>query len=155
MIKEIERKFLVDNVPQELLRNAETQRIMQGYLFMEEGKELRIRKKGTHFFMTKKTGNGLIREELETPITKEVYDMLWPFTDDKCIIKTRYSFVYQQRVLELDCFEGDLHPLTVLEVEFPTVEEAKAYAPPPFVIEEITTDNRYKNVSLAINGAPK
>ncbi len=155
MTKEIERKFLVNNFPKELIKNAETKSIHQGYLFLEGDRELRVRRKGSHYFMTRKSGEGIIRDEFEAPISKEVYDMLWPLTDGRQVTKIRHSFVFDGKILELDTFEGKLEPLTILEVEFDTEKEANEYIPPNFVAREITFDNRYRNAELATTGKPE
>ncbi len=57
--------------------------------------------------------------------------------------------------LELDVFDGELSPLTVAEVEFPTVEEAEAFTPPDWFGREVTYDKRYSNANMTINGRPE
>ena len=69
---EIERQFLVDNLPQlpekyELLR--------QGYVALWP--EIRIRQIGdSRFWLTVKRGAGLVREEWETEISSQEFDSL-------------------------------------------------------------------------------
>ena len=155
MTKEIERKFLVNEFPRELIKNAEKKQIYQGYLFLKDDQELRVRRKGNNYFMTRKSGEGIIRDELEAPISKEVYDMLWPLTDGRQVVKIRHSFVFDGHILELDDFGGKLEPLKILEVEFNSEEEAKQYIPPHFAAREITFDHRYRNAELATLGKPE
>ena len=154
MAKEIERKFLVKDFPIDLIRKGEAHRITQGYIIKEDNKELRVRQKGHNYYLTEKSGDGLAREETELPISEEVYDLLWSYTEGRQIKKIRYTFEYQNHTLELDDFGGPLEPLTILEVEFNSEDEAKDFTPPEFAEEEITTDNRFKNINLAIHGKP-
>ena len=42
-----------------------------------------------------------------------------------------------------------------MEIEFATEEEAKKYTSPDFVIKDVTSDERYKNGSLARFGIPE
>ena len=154
MAEEIERKFLVNNFPVDLVQHSESQRVNQGYLFHEKHAELRVRQKGNRFFLTKKSGSGLVRDEEELEISEEVFNLLWPFTHGKRINKVRYSIDIEGKTVEIDDFSGDLEPLTILEVEFNSEQLAHAYTPPKFVEREITEDSRYKNANLALNGKP-
>jgi adenylate cyclase len=42
----------------------------------------------------------------------------------------------------------------VAEVEFPSDEEAAQFVPPPWFGLEVTEDEHYKNVNLALHGRP-
>jgi adenylate cyclase len=57
-------------------------------------------------------------------------------------------------VLEVDVYEGDLAGLVVAEVEFPSEAAADAWRPPAWLGAEVTTDERYKNHRLAVDGVP-
>jgi CYTH domain-containing protein len=72
--KEIERKFLVESLP-ENIDDFEKKEIIQGYLAVaEDGTEVRLRKKGEKYFQTVKSGGGKVRSEFEVEITREQFD---------------------------------------------------------------------------------
>jgi adenylate cyclase len=61
MGQEIEKKFLLSSLP---VGVANPVVIKQGYLSTGDP-EVRVRQKGTKFFATAKSGDGLVREEKE------------------------------------------------------------------------------------------
>ena len=65
------------------------------------------------------------------------------------ISKTRYLIPYENYTIELDVFEGDLAPLVMAEVEFASKEEAYAFVPPAWFLEDVTQDKRYHNSNLS------
>lgn len=154
MALEIERKFLIRDIPEDVKSSAPNRSILQGYLITEGSEELRIRQKGKYFFITSKSGSGLVRNESELPISEQQFNLMWPFTENKRVIKTRYTLQEGDLTLELDEYHGSLEPLATLEVEFKSEEEAKRFTPPSYVLKDITEDNRYKNAQLARNGIP-
>ncbi len=146
---EIERKFLVDSLPEGLERYPR-RRIEQGYLCTKPA--IRVRRKDEAYFLTYK-GEGLLsREEHEMPLTGEAYRHLLPKADGAVIRKDRYELPFGERVIELDVFEPPFAPLTVAEVEFPTEEEAKAFTPPAWFGREVTYDPAYTNARLSRAG---
>ncbi|WP_075187605.1 CYTH domain-containing protein [Teredinibacter haidensis] len=151
---EIERKFLIEELPLEKLCAEKSQNLIQGYLFLEENQEIRLRKKGEQYFLTQKTGNGLVREENEEEISIQVFSMLWPYTEGKRVEKQRFHFEYMTHECEIDVYSGDLADLMVMEVEFENEEAAANFSPPPFCMRDITSDKRFKNACLAKLGKP-
>lgn len=154
MAQEIERKFLLDSVPVDKIREARQMSIIRGYLLLDERRELRIRKIDNRYYMTRKSGFGLVREEYEVEIDETLFKFLWPLTEGRRLEKVRYAFNYRHYLCELDNYSGSLAGLVILEIEFPTVEEAGNFSPPSFVKREITDDPRYKNSRLAELGKP-
>lgn len=154
MTIEIERKFLVTTLPESELGSSLREEVQQGYLIVEAGREVRVRRKGQSYFFTEKKGNGLKRVENETLITERIFNALWPLTEAKRLEKTRYSFMSDGVKLELDVYSGELEPLLILEAEFITEEQAQAWSPPWFAGQEVTGDKAYKNAQLAKNGKP-
>lgn len=155
MSKEIERKFLIQELPFEEMQTAKPHRIIQGYLFLEDKKELRVRKLGQQFYLTQKIGNGLVREENEEEISENCFNMMWPFTEGKRLEKLRFSLLLNEHMCEIDVYSGDLSDLMVLEVEFASEIKARSFEAPEFCVKEITEDKRYKNANLALWGKPK
>jgi len=154
MAYEIEKKFLVIELPPDL-ENYPKNEIMQGYLIVTENDiEIRIRKKGDRFSETVKAGSGLVRQESEKEITEEAFFDHWPLTKDKRIKKIRYDIEYGGKLIELDIYSGQLEGLVVAEVEFDSEEESGLFQPPQWFGEEVTHDERYKNKNLALHGKP-
>lgn len=154
MAIEIERKFLVKELPVAELQPALVEQIQQGYLIRESEREVRIRRKGDLFFLTEKKGTGMTREEHEILISEAMFDALWPLTNGMQLEKARSTFMLDGHQLELDVYQGELAPLMILETEFTTEEQALAWSPPWFAGREVTGDKRYKNAQLATAGKP-
>jgi CYTH domain-containing protein len=154
MSHEIERKFLVKELPADL-ENYPHNEIMQGYLIVTDNDiEVRIRKKGDKYFETVKAGSGLVRKESEKEIPKEAFFDHWPLTEGKRVEKVRYEILYNGKLIELDIYSGDLEGFVVAEVEFESEEESVRFTPPDWFGEEVTHDERYKNKNLALHGKP-
>lgn len=148
---EIERKFLVPELPSEL-NDARSTRIEQGYLVVgADGSEARVRRRDGVCTLTVKSGSGLARGETEISITSDQFEALWPVTEGRRIEKTRYVL---DGDVEVDAYEGELDGLIVAEVEFPHMAAAFEYEPPAWFGTEVTTDDRYKNRRLATDGRP-
>jgi adenylate cyclase len=148
---EVERKWLVSEPPADIVA-ADGELIDQGYLAIEpDGCEARLRRGGDRFFLTVKTAGDLVRDEYETELTEHQFAQMWPATEGRRIVKTRYA----ADGVELDVYGGELSGLTVVEVEFTDAEQALAYVPPSWFGREVTADRRYKNRSLAADGRPE
>ena len=154
MSREIEKKYLVNIFP-EISDNIIRNEIMQGYIFITDSMELRLRKKSDKYFQTIKTGEGLNRGEFEVELSANQFDVLWPLTENKRVEKTRYEINYSAFLVELDVYKGILGGLMTAEVEFNSEDEIQNFNPPDWFGEDITLDKRYKNKSLALNGRPK
>lgn len=143
---EIERKFLVKEVP-EGLNTYPCRHLEQGYLCI--GPVIRIRKDNDKYELTYKSKGMMVREEYNLPLTKESYEHLKTKVDGRIITKKRYMIPYENYTIELDIFEGDLAPLLLAEVEFPTEEEAKSFNPPDWFAEDVTFSALYHNSFLS------
>ncbi len=154
MTNEIERKFLVKEMP-EGLDSFPASEISQGYLAVtDDGTEIRIRRKGTKYYETAKSGRGLSRKEAEVEIGEKAFRSLWPLTGGKRIGKTRYEIPYGGLVIELDVYSGSLDGLVVAEVEFASEEDSARFTLPDWFGREVTDDKRYANKSLSLYGKP-
>jgi CYTH domain-containing protein len=149
---ETERKFLVDDPPDA----APGERVDQGYLALgDDGLEVRLRRRGERTLLTIKKGAGRVRLEEEMEIDPEAFARLWPLTEGRRIEKRRALVTLEGGVTaEVDVYEGALAGLTVVEVEFPEDSDPDAFEPPAWFGAEVTDDPRYKNRSLALDGAP-
>ncbi len=147
MGKEIERKFLVKEIPD--LNAYPYKCLEQGYLSVNP--VVRVRKEDDTYYLTYKGKGFLEREEYNLPLNKESYEHLIAKADGNLIKKKRYLIPYDKNTIELDIFEGELAPLVIAEVEFETVEEANFFKPPSWFGEDVTGNKNYTNASLALN----
>jgi CYTH domain-containing protein len=147
--REIERKFLVRKLPANLSTLVSTN-ISQGYLVStDDGLQVRLRKSGEQYSLTYKRGAGNVREEREVELTTDQFSTLWPATEGKRLIKTRYEIPLGELVVEIDVY-GDRHEgLVVAEVEFDDEESARKFQPPDWLGDDVTGDPRYSNQLLA------
>ena len=143
---EIERKFTVKQLPEDLA-SYPCKRIEQGYLCTKP--VLRVRRKGEEYWLTYKGEGLLVREEQEFPLDEDAYRHLLAKTDGRIITKDRYHIPYGEYTVELDVFGGDLAPLVIAEVEFPSVEEADSFEPPQWFDQDVTENPAYSNSSLS------
>src|SRR5256885_15827846 len=89
--REIERKFLVRKMP-DGLTSYPSNEISQGYLVsLDDGTQVRLRKIGERYSLTLKRGTGNVREEREVELAATQFDALWPATEGKRLVKTRYE----------------------------------------------------------------
>jgi adenylate cyclase len=151
---EIERKFLIEREPE--LGEHESVPIEQGYLAraVDDGAEVRLRRRGDELLLTIKGGTGEVRVEEEIELDRERFESLWPLTEGRRVSKTRHLVPHGDLVIELDVYEGGLDGLLTAEVEFASEEEARAFEPPEWLGREVTGDERYLNERLATAGVP-
>lgn len=128
--------------------------ILQGYL--EDGLGTRLRDEcndeGVHtYWKTRKSGEGISREEPEEQLSKETFDLLWEGLSCK-LTKTRYFVPWNNVVAEVNIYHGDLAGYIQIEVEFKTHEEAVAFIPPDWFGLEVTDDFRHGNYALTKYG---
>lgn len=150
---EIERKFLLSSLPTNL-NESKCSEILQGYLAQDSMREVRVRLKDERCSLTVKMGLGLTRSEVELPISREHFDAMWPLTEGRRLEKTRYAFPHEGLTMEIDVYRGELAPLQIAEIEFPSVEVSNEFRPPSFFGREVTGERDFSNASLAIHGAP-
>ena len=146
MGKEIERKFLIKELPANL-EEYSFHEMEQGYLCTAP--VVRVRREDDEYYLTYK-GRGFIeREEYNLPLTKEAYFHLVEKADGMIIKKRRYLIPFEKYTIELDIFDEPLKPLIFAEVEFPSLEEAGAFTPPVWFGEDVTGRREYTNSYLS------
>jgi CYTH domain-containing protein len=152
---EVERKFLVNALPGNL-HEYKHEAIRQGYLVIgEDGSEARLRDRDGAYTLTVKSKGELSRGEWEAPISAEQFATWWPATNGKRVEKTRYSIPFDEHVVELDIYAGDLSGLVTAEVEFAHETSAYAFQQPDWLSVDVTSDKAYKNQQLALKGLPR
>ena len=150
---EIERKFLVRALPPGLDAHP-SEPIAQGYLATApDGVEVRIRRRGDATTLTVKSGPAMVRVEEEIPIDGARFATLWPLTEGRRLDKVRHYLPLDGLTVELDVYAGALDGLVTAEIEFPSVDAARAFSPPPWLGEEVTGDTAYANQNLAVRPA--
>jgi CYTH domain-containing protein/CHAD domain-containing protein len=152
---EIERKFIVNELPPEIERFP-SEPISQGYVTIGEGAhEVRLRRRGESSTLTVKKGLGRTRREEEIALEPEQFQRLWPLTEDHRVEKVRHLIPSADGpAIELDSYVGELDGLVTAEVEFDSEARADAFEPPQWFGPEVTDDPRYLNARLARDGAP-
>ena len=151
---EIEPKWLAGALPDEVAHGAGT-RIEQGYLTAgADGPEVRIRRRDGDSSLTVKGAGDLARTEVELPLSEQEFGTLWPLTQRRRVLKRRVVHPLPSGLLaDIDVLED--RPLVLIEVEFPSVEQADAFVAPGWFGREVTEDPAYKNRNLARgSGAP-
>src|SRR4051794_24919802 len=149
---EIERKFLVDRLPDGL---GEGDPIEQGYLAIgDDGVEVRVRRRGGDTTLTIKSGPGMTRTEEEIAIDARRFESLWPLTEGRRVSKTRHVVPLGGALAaEVDVYSGAHEGLLTAEIEFPSVEASEAFQPPAGRGREATGDASYANQTLARKGS--
>ena len=145
---EIERKFLIDAFPDDLPL-LHTQRVFQAYLSLEP--EVRLRRaeqdgQVTARSLTIKSGGGLVRREVRIDLSKEQFAALAELIPQPFISKD-YRVYRLPGGLELECSlvdEGTDTAFLYAEIEFPSVEAAKAFPPLPLFKQEVTENPAYR-----------
>jgi adenylate cyclase len=150
---EIERKFLVSNLPAGRRRNVSS-KIVQGYFPMaSKNLEIRLRHKGSKHFITIKGGHGRRRLEEEIEIPERVFRSLWPLTLDARIAKRRYRIRCDGHTIEMDVYQGPHRGLITADVEFDSMHGSRSFQPPQWLGREITGNPQYANEGLARRGS--
>ena len=143
---EIERKYLVKQVP-ENLASYPFHEIEQGYLCTEP--VVRIRRQDEEYYLTYKSKGLMIREEYNLPLTEDAYFHLREKIDGRLISKRRYLIPLDPYTIELDVFHSPKDDLILAEVEFPSEEDALTFTPPDWFGEDVTNSSLYHNSRLS------
>jgi adenylate cyclase len=153
---EIERKFLLGEIP-DAGRLGAGEPLRQGYLAEEGDVSVRVRIAPSTATLTVKAGRGVSRTEVETPLTGEQAEALWPHTAGRQITKTRHRVALDDSralVAEVDVYSGDLAGLYTVEVEFESEEAASEFVPPAWFGRDVTGEKGWTNAALARHGLP-
>ncbi len=148
---EIERKYLLSGMPPSL-EGQPFREIEQGYIPGERLQERvrRVRMDGTEWYVrTVKVGSGIRRIELQEDTDRETFEVLWPLTRGRRVIKRRYRVPDGGLTWEVDEFTD--RDLVLAEIELPS-EDIKPKLPDwiaPHVVREVTGEPEYVNVNLA------
>ena len=150
---EIECKYRVSCLPSAI---GEGRLLRQAYVAIEHPVSVRVRDDARDGCMiTIKAGKGAVRHEIELPIDRQQFDVLWRLAGNRSVEKTRYEIDHDGHMVEIDVFHGRHDGLIVAEVEFDSLAALDAFRPPPWFGEDLTDDMRFTNAALALEaGSP-
>ncbi len=150
MKKEIERKYAVKYLPKNI-EIEKIQKIEQAFLYKDENTIIRIRKvennQKIEYVYTVKTKGDISYDnkyqigkkyEIESNITKELYDELLKKKISNKITKTRIVVPIENNLkVEIDIYDDYLQGFLTAEVEFPKEEQAEQFKKPEWIGKEI------------------
>lgn len=139
---ELERTYLAKSIPKNL-KNYESKDIIDIY-FPKNARHptLRVRKIGNKYEITKKEpvdNDPSYQKEQTIPLTKEEFNELSKL-DGRKTHKIRYYYNYNNKVAEIDVFQGPLHSLIIVDLEFNSIEEKDSFEMPEFCLVDITSE---------------
>lgn len=147
---EIERKYLIKNLPDNL-SGYECHTLIQGYL--NTSPVVRVRKEDDLYYLTYKGSGLLSREEYNLPLDEQAFLHLIGKADGNVISKRRYEIPYvcgdKSFTIELDIFDAPFAPLIIAEVEFADENESNNFIAPDWFDKEVTYDPEYHNSNLS------
>lgn len=141
MAKEIERKYLLKNLPN-LPYNRHSS-IEQFYIY-STSPEIRLRRyNDDEFMLTIKNSGSLVRDEVEIPVTESFYYDNLAWVGKTPIKKDYYVYEHEGHKIEVSIVDDTF---IYAEVEFSSIQEAEEYIFPweDILIEEITYRPEYK-----------
>ncbi|MBO7142289.1 MAG: CYTH domain-containing protein, partial [Bacteroidales bacterium] len=124
--------------------------IVQGYIFSNPQKSVRVRLKGDRGYITVKStisDTNVTRNEWEYPIPASEVNELLRICEPSLIEKTRYIVYYKNQTIEIDEFYGKNEGLQLAEVELSF--ENQQFDKPPFLGREVTGDVKFLNSNLS------
>ena len=144
---EIERKYLVAELPGQL-ESYPCRILEQGYL--NTNPVVRIRRDNDKYELTYKSAGLMSRQEYNLPLDQKSYEHLLTKIDGRLIKKKRYMIpLSSDLTAELDIFDGELAPLMLVEVEFPTEDDANSFTAPGWFGDDVTFSGKYHNSYLS------
>lgn len=157
MALEIERKFLLPEFPEQLIEEGQLKIITrhsidQTYLAIDGGEELRVRKitdldtGEVTYTHTYKNGKGIKREEIEYFISEGLYNQMIEAVNAVALVKERITAVWNGITVEIDVYSQ--LQLSVLEVEFESLEEAESFTAPEWFGQDVSTEKKYSNKTV-------
>lgn len=138
---ELEKTYLAKYLP-EGLKKCESKEILDIYLpTSSRHPNLRIRKNGEKYEITKKTpikGDASQQKEETTTLTEGEFEELNSRLEGKRTHKIRYRYPWQGNIAEIDVFQGELKGLVLVDFEFSSEEEKNKFQMSDFCLVEVT-----------------
>ncbi|MCM1215432.1 MAG: hypothetical protein NC548_13045 [Lachnospiraceae bacterium] len=149
--KEIERKFLINDFPEETsnLKLVTNAMVTQSYLSINP--EVRIRRvsekgKPIAHFLTIKSNGDMIRDEINLKISRDQYESLQDMIGYPAIEK-QFMVFENKDGLKIECSKIDPdspNSFSYAEVEFENEKNANEFKPLEFFVNEVTSDPSFK-----------
>ena len=140
---ELEKTYLCSAIPTDLFSGQPT-KMIDIYIPEESPHpKLRLRRKGNHHEMTKKTAlDGDPSQQLENTIslTHEEFRSLAACSARR-IEKIRVPISYDGHIGELDIFLGSHYGLVLVDFEFSLISEKDAFQMPSFCLHDVTYED--------------
>jgi CYTH domain-containing protein len=140
---ELELTYLAKTLPANL-KDCPSKKILD--IYVDNGTDhfdLRIRKNGDKFELTRKTpvedGDASKQLETTTALNQTEFES-FSQTKSRRVEKTRYYFEHEGSTAEFDVFEGDLSGLVLIDFEFDDEDIKNSFAMPDFCLEDITQE---------------
>ena len=149
-MQEIERKFLILDIPDFREEAFSKTRIVQGYLNSAPERTVRVRIKGDKGYLTikgKSSSDGLSRFEWEKEIPLLEAEELLKLCEPGVIEKTRFEIKHGNHIFEVDEFAGENKGLLMAEVELENSGED--FGKPEWLGAEVTGNKKYYNSYLS------
>lgn len=151
--REIERKYLLSALP-EMPNDPPREEIDQGYIpgnkVLERLRRVRTSTGGgDRCIRTLKSGEGLVRTEIEEEMPPTLFERMWPLTEGRRLRKRRYVVAEGAHNWEIDEFLD--RDLVLAEVELHS-ETEEVQVPDwlgAVLVREVTDEPAYTNASLA------
>lgn len=150
MAYEIERKFLVKGEFKQFALSSTY--IVQGYIYFDKEKSVRVRIRGDKGFITVKSSVGdskVTRNEWEYEVPASEANEMLRLCGKNVIEKTRYIVNVKNLTVEVDEFYGENEGLLLAEIEL--TNESQQFEKPDFLGQEVTGQPRYYNAQLCVN----
>lgn len=148
---ELELTFLAKERPSEL-NGVEPEIMVDTYVPKSGFADLRIRKRGGKFEITKKVplrpGDYSIMKELTIPLNEDEYEELSSVGNRK-VLKHRYSVEIEGYPAEVDVFQGDLFGLVLIDFEFKNELEKTKFKVPAVCLADVTQESFIAGGKLA------
>ena len=151
---EIERRYLLNKLPNDLLDNPKGWLITDRYF---PNTRLRLRHMQSlsgneHVYKLTQKYRSEAQNAYETTITNvyliEAEYHLFASLEGKVLKKTRYSYTLPGYSLSIDVFEGRHQGLILAEMELEKKAESDEFAFPSFVLQDVTEDPFFTGGSL-------
>lgn len=146
-MKEIERKFLVEQKHLNFLQTFPGKSIKQAYIQNKNDRTVRVRISDRNAFLTIKIGTESInRDEFEYQIPVRDALSMMEIMNLKVLTKIRYEIIFEHHLWEVDVFEGKLDGLIIAEIELKSEDEF--FDKPNWLGIEVTYDPLFLNAKL-------
>jgi CYTH domain-containing protein len=142
---ELELTYLAAELPEEIKKSKP--KILVDVYVPESGVKharLRLRQKGDSFEITKKIPinehDASAHTEMTIPLDEAEFNAL-ASVSDKRVVKDRYNVYIEGYPAEVDVFCEELKGLVLIDFEFTSEEEKKAFKQPSICLSNVTQEN--------------